>query len=287
MHGALACGYTGAGTVEFLVGPDGQPYFMEMNARIQVEHPVTEMITGVDLVREQLLVAGGAPLGLAQDDISCTGAAIECRINAEDPVRGFAPTPGRLEVYVPPAGPWTRWDTGYRQGDQVSPHYDSLLGKLIVWAPTRAQALARMDRALAELRVKGPGVRTTAASGRGSPCGLGNRVRGRRPDAADRPDLPDGRRGCCRARHHPVRPDPLQLPLKSASRTRLTTETPRVADNGRNNRSHNVDLSPIRLSWSRGFLRDYLRRVGQRPLKRGNVRPYAEYDPHHRRSDTP
>ena len=88
VHGALACGYTGAGTVEFLVGPDGQPYFMEMNARIQVEHPVTEMITGVDLVREQLLVAGGAPLGLAQDDISCTGAAIECRINAEDPVRG-------------------------------------------------------------------------------------------------------------------------------------------------------------------------------------------------------
>lgn len=163
VQGALAVGYTGAGTMEFLVDAGGNPYFMEMNARIQVEHPVTEMITGVDLIREQLLVASGVPLTLRQEDITCTGVAVECRINAEDPARGFAPTPGRLDVYSQPSGPWTRLDTGYRAGDVVSPHYDSLLGKLIVWAPTRAQALARMDRALAELVVEGPGVHTTAS----------------------------------------------------------------------------------------------------------------------------
>ena len=163
VSGALDVGYTGAGTMEFLVDAHGNAYFMEMNARIQVEHPVTEMITGIDLVRQQLLVASGVPLALRQSDITCTGAAVECRINAEDPARGFAPTPGRLDTYIQPSGPWTRMDTGYRAGDQVSPHYDSLLGKLIVWAPTRAEALARMDRALAELVVEGPGVHTTAA----------------------------------------------------------------------------------------------------------------------------
>ena len=162
VHGALSVGYTGAGTMEFLVDDRGDPFFMEMNARIQVEHPVTEMLTGIDLVREQLLIADGLPLAFEQRDVRCTGAAIECRINAEDPARGFAPTPGRLDVYRSPAGPWTRMDTGYREGDQVSPHYDSLLAKLIVWAPTRDQALSRMERALAELRVEGPGLSTTA-----------------------------------------------------------------------------------------------------------------------------
>jgi acetyl-CoA carboxylase biotin carboxylase subunit len=163
VRGALSVGYTGAGTVEFLVDDAGRAYFMEMNARIQVEHPVTELLTGVDLVREQLLVAGGEPLWLRQEDVVVRGAAIECRINAEDPARGFAPAPGRLDVLRVPDGPWTRFDTGYRQGDEVSPHYDSLLGKLVVWAPDREQAMRRMDRALAELRVEGPGVRTTAA----------------------------------------------------------------------------------------------------------------------------
>jgi acetyl-CoA carboxylase biotin carboxylase subunit len=162
VRGALSVGYTGAGTMEFLIDGAGEPYFMEMNARIQVEHPVTEMMTGIDLIREQILIAGGSPLAFEQGDVRCTGAAIECRINAEDPARGFAPTPGRLETYTAPGGPWTRLDTGYRQGDQVSPHYDSLLAKLIVWAPTRAQALSRMDRALAEMTVEGPGLSTTA-----------------------------------------------------------------------------------------------------------------------------
>jgi len=160
VHGALSVGFTGAGTVEFLVDDAGS-YFMEMNARIQVEHPVSELLTGVDLVREQLLVAGGRRLHLQQEDVVTRGAAIECRINAEDPVRGFAPAPGHLDVLRVPDGPWTRFDTGYRQGDDVSPHYDSLLGKLVVWAPDRDQAIRRMDRALTELRVEGPGLRTT------------------------------------------------------------------------------------------------------------------------------
>src|SRR3712207_4068253 len=163
VRGALSVGYSGAGTVEFLVDDAGRAYFMEMNARIQVEHPVTELLTGIDLVREQLLVAGGERLRLRQEDVVVRGAAVECRINAEDPARGFAPAPGRLDVLRVPDGPWTRFDTGYRQGDEVSPHYDSLLGKLVVWAPDREQALRRMDRALAELRVEGPGVHTTTA----------------------------------------------------------------------------------------------------------------------------
>jgi acetyl-CoA carboxylase, biotin carboxylase subunit len=162
VRGALSVGFTGAGTMEFLVD-DAGAYFMEMNARIQVEHPVTEVLTGVDLVREQLLVAGGRRLRLQQEDVVTRGAAIECRINAEDPARGFAPAPGHLDVLHVPGGPWTRFDTGYRQGDDVSPHYDSLLGKLVVWAPDRDQAVRRMDRALAELRVEGPALHTTIA----------------------------------------------------------------------------------------------------------------------------
>jgi acetyl-CoA carboxylase, biotin carboxylase subunit len=162
VRGALSVGFTGAGTMEFLVD-DAGAYFMEMNARIQVEHPVTELLTGVDLVREQLLVAGGRRLHLQQEDVVTRGAAIECRINAEDPTRGFAPAPGHLDVLQVPGGPWTRFDTGYRQGDDVSPHYDSLLGKLVVWAPDRDQAVRRMDRALAELRVEGPALHTTIA----------------------------------------------------------------------------------------------------------------------------
>jgi acetyl-CoA carboxylase biotin carboxylase subunit len=162
VRGTLAVGYTGAGTLEFLLDAQGRSYFMEMNARIQVEHPVTEMVTGIDLVREQIRIAAGWPLAVAQGDIALTGAAIECRINAEDPARAFAPTPGPLAEFGLPAGPWTRVDSGYRPGDTVPPNYDSLLAKVVVWAPDRAAALDRMDRALAELRVAGPGLATTA-----------------------------------------------------------------------------------------------------------------------------
>ncbi len=161
VRGARALGYSGAGTVEFLLDQDGRFFFMEMNARIQVEHPVTEMITGVDLVQEQIRVAAGEPLSLRQHDVGLTGAAIECRINAEDPDRGFIPAPGVLDVFDLPAGPWTRVDSGYLPGARVSPYYDPLLAKLIVWAPNREQALARMDRALSEVRIEGRGVVTT------------------------------------------------------------------------------------------------------------------------------
>jgi acetyl-CoA carboxylase biotin carboxylase subunit len=161
VRGALAVGYTGAGTMEFLLDDQGNFSFMEMNARIQVEHPVSEAITGIDLIREQIQVAAGKPLTIAQDEINFQGHAIECRINAEDPNRNFAPTPGRLDAYVPPGGPWTRVDSHCYPGWMVSPHYDSLIAKLIVWAPDRPQAIERMQRALGEFVISGPGVKTT------------------------------------------------------------------------------------------------------------------------------
>jgi acetyl-CoA carboxylase, biotin carboxylase subunit len=159
--GARHLAYRGAGTMEFLVAPDGTATFMEINGRIQVEHPVTEMITGFDLVREQIRVAAGGRLPFSQDDVQLRGAAIECRINAEDPGAGFRPTPGRLTLLQPPGGPGVRVDSGYRQGDLVPASYDSLIAKLVVWAPDRAQAIARADRALGEFGVAGAGVRTT------------------------------------------------------------------------------------------------------------------------------
>jgi acetyl-CoA carboxylase, biotin carboxylase subunit len=161
VRGALAVEYSGVGTVEFLLDENQRFYFMEMNARIQVEHPVTEMITGVDLVQEQIRIAAGEPLSLKQQDVRLTGAAIECRINAEDQARSFAPTPGILDVFDLPAGPWTRVDSGYVPGARVTPYYDSLLAKLVVWAPDRDRALTRMDRALGEIRVEGRGITTT------------------------------------------------------------------------------------------------------------------------------
>ena len=160
--GALAVDYTGAGTLEFLLDERGNFSFMEMNARIQVEHPVTEMVTGIDLVREQIRIAAGEPLSVKQEDVVLTGAAIECRINAEDPKRNFAPTPGVLDVFEVPGGPGVRVDSGYTAGSRVSEHYDSLVAKVIVWAPDREQAMNRMSRALDELRVSGRGVSTTA-----------------------------------------------------------------------------------------------------------------------------
>jgi acetyl-CoA carboxylase biotin carboxylase subunit len=160
--GVRSIGYTGVGTMEFLLDDQGRATFMEINGRIQVEHPVTEMVTGIDLIAEQLRVAAGYPLSIKQDDVVMTGASIECRLNAEDPDKGFRPTPGLLEACDLPAGPWTRVDAGCRAGSVVPPYYDSLIAKLVVWAPDRQRAVARMDRALSEVHISGPGIRTTA-----------------------------------------------------------------------------------------------------------------------------
>jgi len=151
--------YTNAGTVEFIVDKHGKFYFIEVNARIQVEHPVTEMVTGVDLIKTQLLVASGEKLPFRQEDIKTTGHAIECRINAEDPHRGFQPSPGRIEKMYVPGGPGIRFDSHAYPGYTVSPYYDSMIGKLLVHRPTRAEAIHAMQTALAELRIEG--IKTT------------------------------------------------------------------------------------------------------------------------------
>jgi acetyl-CoA carboxylase biotin carboxylase subunit len=156
---AEAAGYVNAGTIEFLVDADRRFYFLEMNTRLQVEHPVTEMVTGRDLVREQLRIAAGEPLGYAQEDVAWRGAAIECRINAEDPFAGWLPSPGTITGLRPAGGPWVRDDSGVYEGWTVPRFYDTLLAKLIVWGPDRDAALGRMTRALDEYRVAG--VRTT------------------------------------------------------------------------------------------------------------------------------
>jgi acetyl-CoA carboxylase biotin carboxylase subunit len=153
---AKAVQYRGAGTLEYLYDDaSGAFYFIEMNTRIQVEHPVTEMITGIDLVREMLRIAGGQPLRYKQVDVRLNGHAIEVRICAEDPAQGFKPGPGTISTLKVPGGPGVRFDTLLYQGYTVPPFYDSLLGKLIVWDETRAQAIARMARALGELEVGG------------------------------------------------------------------------------------------------------------------------------------
>jgi acetyl-CoA carboxylase, biotin carboxylase subunit len=155
-----AIGYRSAGTVEFLVDDaSGEFFFIEMNTRIQVEHPVTELVTGIDLVAEQLRIATGEGLRVGQDDVSPRGCALELRINAEDPDRGFLPSPGTLGRIVLPAGPWVRVDTWMEPNAKVPPFYDSLLGKLCVWGSDRGEALARARRALGELTVEG--VKTT------------------------------------------------------------------------------------------------------------------------------
>jgi acetyl-CoA carboxylase, biotin carboxylase subunit len=152
---ARSIGYEGAGTVEFLLDATGQFYFMEMNTRIQVEHPVTEVVTGIDLIAEQLRIAAGEPLRFRQEDIQLRGHAIECRINAEDPRHNFRPAPGTITGWLPPGGPGVRFDSHVYTGYEIPPFYDSLIGKLIVWGEDRPAALRRMRRALSECAVIG------------------------------------------------------------------------------------------------------------------------------------
>ena len=155
VNAAKAAGYTGAGTIEFVLSPEGEFYFIEMNTRIQVEHPVTEMVTGIDLIREQIRVAAHLPLGFEQKDIVFSGHAIECRINAENPAKGFLPSPGKVEFLHLPGGCGVRVDTALYPGYETSPFYDSMVAKIIVHAPNRLQAIRRMRRALEELVIDG------------------------------------------------------------------------------------------------------------------------------------
>jgi acetyl-CoA carboxylase biotin carboxylase subunit len=152
---AKSINYTGAGTVEFLLAPSGEFYFMEMNTRIQVEHPVTEMITGLDLIAEQIRIAQGEKLSLTQDQVVLRGHSIECRINAEDPDHNFRPHPGRISGYLPPGGFGVRMDSHVYTDYEIPAYYDSLIGKLIVWGSDRPTAIKRMKRALRECAITG------------------------------------------------------------------------------------------------------------------------------------
>jgi len=155
VQAARAVDYVGAGTVEFLYGADGSFYFLEMNTRLQFEHPITEMVTGIDLAKAQFEVAMGHPLPWTQDDLATFGHAIECRIYAEDPQNGFLPCPGTIARYREPGGPWVRVDSGVTSGSQVTVYYDPMIAKLVVWGRTRDECIARTARALREYRVTG------------------------------------------------------------------------------------------------------------------------------------
>jgi acetyl/propionyl-CoA carboxylase alpha subunit len=152
---AQSVDYINAGTIEFLVDKDKNFYFLEMNTRLQVEHPVTEMITGIDLVKEQIRISRGRTLSFKQEDVKINGAAIECRVNAEDPFNGFMPSTGRIAHSLMPTGPGVRVDTGVYPGFEITPYYDPMISKLIVWDETRAAAILRMRRALEEYRIIG------------------------------------------------------------------------------------------------------------------------------------
>ncbi|PWK11506.1 acetyl-CoA carboxylase biotin carboxylase subunit [Tumebacillus permanentifrigoris] len=156
---AKAVNYSGAGTIEFIYDIEGNFYFMEMNTRIQVEHPVTEMITGIDLIKEQIRVAAGYPLSITQEEVVLEGWSIECRVNAEDPEKNFMPCPGKITRYRVPGGYGVRVDSAAFEGYTVNPFYDSMIAKLIVWAPTREEAILRMHRALSEFTIEG--IKTT------------------------------------------------------------------------------------------------------------------------------
>ena len=150
-----AAGYHNAGTIEFLVDQNGDFYFMEMNTRIQVEHPITEWVTGIDIVKSQLRIAQGEPLALTQEDVKMFGHAIECRINAENPLQNFRPSPGTIRALYMPGGPGVRIDSAVYAGYTIPPYYDSMIAKLIVWAPTRSEAIMKLRWALAEFLVEG------------------------------------------------------------------------------------------------------------------------------------
>jgi len=152
---AKAVGYENAGTVEFLLEPDGNFYFMEMNTRIQVEHPITEWVTGIDLIKQQILVASGEKLAFTQDDIAINGHSIEIRINAEDPEHKFRPCPGKVDTVYLPGGKGVRIDSAMYSGMEIPPYYDSMLAKLSVWAPTRKEAVAKARAALGEVIITG------------------------------------------------------------------------------------------------------------------------------------
>ena len=155
VRAAKSCGYSNAGTVEFLLDHNNNFYFMEMNTRVQVEHPITEMVTGIDIVKKQIEIAAGQPLGINQSDVQMRGHSIECRINAEDPDKGFRPTFGRVHQLFIPGGNGVRFDTQLYQDYELPVYYDSMVGKLIVLAPTRNDAIAKMKVALSEMIIDG------------------------------------------------------------------------------------------------------------------------------------
>ncbi len=155
IRAAKTAGYENAGTIEYLLDRDGNYYFMEMNTRLQVEHPVTEMVTGIDLVKWQIRIASGLPLQFTQEDIKLSGCAIECRINAEDPMHNYRPCCGKVTLLHIPGGPWVRFDTALYQDYMVPPYYDSMIAKLIVHAKTREEAIRKMQAALCELVIEG------------------------------------------------------------------------------------------------------------------------------------
>jgi acetyl-CoA carboxylase biotin carboxylase subunit len=155
VRGALSMGYESAGTVEFLMDADGSFYFIEMNTRIQMKHPVTEMVTGIDIVKEQIAIGAGEKMSIGQGDVSMEAHAIECRINAENPEKNFAPSPGRIEAFHMPGGPGIRVDTHAYAQYIIPPYYDSLIAKLVAHGPDRVQAMARIKRALEEFTIEG------------------------------------------------------------------------------------------------------------------------------------